>query len=47
MLEQFAKIGKDALEELKAVADSAALEQFRLKYLSKKGLSQIPEGLFS
>ena len=38
MLEQFAKIGKDALEELKTVADSAALEQFRIKYLSRKGL---------
>jgi len=38
MLEQFAKIGQDALEELKAVADSAALEQFRIKYLSRKGL---------
>ena len=38
MLEQFAKIGKDALEELKTVADSASLEQFRIKYLSRKGL---------
>jgi phenylalanyl-tRNA synthetase alpha chain len=38
MLEQFAKIGQDALEELKTVADSAALEQFRIKYLSRKGL---------
>ncbi|MGA2172831.1 MAG: phenylalanine--tRNA ligase subunit alpha [Sedimentisphaerales bacterium] len=38
MLEQFEKIGKDALDELKAVADSASLEQFRLKYLSRKGL---------
>jgi phenylalanyl-tRNA synthetase alpha chain len=38
MLEQFAKIGQDALDELKAVADSAALEQFRIKYLSRKGL---------
>jgi phenylalanyl-tRNA synthetase alpha chain len=38
MLEQFAKIGKDALEELESVADSASLEQFRLKYLSRKGL---------
>ena len=38
MLEQFAQIGKDALEELKTVADSASLEQFRLKYLSRKGL---------
>jgi phenylalanyl-tRNA synthetase alpha chain len=38
MLEQFAQIGKDALEELKTVADSASLEQFRIKYLSRKGL---------
>jgi phenylalanyl-tRNA synthetase alpha chain len=38
MLDQFAKIGKDALEELKTVADSTALEQFRIKYLSRKGL---------
>jgi phenylalanyl-tRNA synthetase alpha chain len=38
MLDQFQKIGKDALDELKAVRDSASLEQFRLKYLSRKGL---------
>jgi phenylalanyl-tRNA synthetase alpha chain len=38
MLEQFEKIGRDALDELKAVADSVSLEQFRLKYLSRKGL---------
>jgi phenylalanyl-tRNA synthetase alpha chain len=50
MLEQFEKIGKDALTELKAVKDSSALEQFRIKYLGRKGqvtemLSQI--GLFA
>jgi len=46
MLEQFEKIGKDALTELKAVKDASALEQFRIKYLGRKGrvmgmLSQI------
>jgi phenylalanyl-tRNA synthetase alpha chain len=38
MLDQFAKIGKEALDELKAVRDSASLEQFRIKYLGRKGL---------
>jgi phenylalanyl-tRNA synthetase alpha chain len=38
MLEQFEKVGKDALEELKSVRDSASLEQFRIKYLGRKGL---------
>jgi len=38
MLEQFEKVGKDALEELKSVKDSASLEQFRIKYLGRKGL---------
>jgi phenylalanyl-tRNA synthetase alpha chain len=37
MLEQFEKVGKSALEELKKVADLAALEDFRIKYLSRKG----------
>ena len=46
MLDQFEKIGKDALEALKKVADLSALEEFRIKYLSRKGevtqmLSQI------
>ena len=46
MLEQFKKIGKDALEALKKVTDTAALEDFRVKYLGRKGqitqmLSQI------
>jgi len=46
MLEQFEKIGKDALADLKKVADVTALEDFRIKYLGRKGqitqmLSQI------
>ncbi len=46
MLEQFKKIGKDALEDLKKVSDPESLEQFRIKYLARKGqitqmLSQI------
>ncbi|MFB0525195.1 MAG: phenylalanine--tRNA ligase subunit alpha, partial [Phycisphaerae bacterium] len=46
MLEQFKKIGKDALADLKKVADLTALEDFRIKYLGRKGqitqmLSQI------
>ncbi|MHC4627816.1 MAG: phenylalanine--tRNA ligase subunit alpha [Planctomycetota bacterium] len=46
MLEQFEKTGSDALAELQKVTDLAALEDFRIKYLSRKGqitqlLSQI------
>jgi phenylalanyl-tRNA synthetase alpha chain len=46
MLEQFEKIGGQALDELQDIADLAALEQFRIKYLGRKGqvtqmLSQI------
>ena len=46
MLEQFKKTGKEALEDLKKVNDLASLEEFRIKYLSRKGqiiqlLSQI------
>ncbi len=46
MLEQFEKIGKEALAGLKKVTDLAALEDFRIKYLGRKGqvtqmLSQI------
>ena len=46
MLEQFEKIGQEALTELQKVADLAALEEFRIKYLGRKGqvtqmLSQI------
>jgi phenylalanyl-tRNA synthetase alpha chain len=38
MLEQFEKTEKDALAELKQVGDLKALEQFRIKYLGRKGL---------
>jgi len=46
MLEQFEKTGKDALADLQKVGDLKALEDFRIKYLSRKGritqmLSQI------
>ncbi len=46
MLEEFKKTGKEALEDLKQVGDSDSLEQWRIKYLSRKGrvtqmLSQI------
>jgi phenylalanyl-tRNA synthetase alpha chain len=46
MLEQFEKIRKEATEALQKVTDLAALEQFRIKYLARKGqitrmLSQI------
>ncbi len=37
MLEQFEKIGKDALAALKKVTEPAALEDFRIKYLGRKG----------
>jgi len=37
MLEQFEKIGKDALAALKEITDTAALEDFRIKYLARKG----------
>jgi phenylalanyl-tRNA synthetase alpha chain len=37
MLEQFEKTASDALAELKKVADEKALEQFRIKYLGRKG----------
>jgi len=38
MLEQFEKTHRQALAALKQVKDSAALEDFRLRYLSRKGL---------
>jgi phenylalanyl-tRNA synthetase alpha chain len=38
MLEQFEKIGVDAQKELKKVADLKVLENFRIKYLGRKGL---------
>ncbi|MFH1716856.1 MAG: phenylalanine--tRNA ligase subunit alpha, partial [Planctomycetota bacterium] len=46
MLEQFKKTGGDALADLQKVTDLAALEEFRVKYLGRKGqitqmLSQI------
>lgn len=46
MLEQFEKNGQQALVELQKVTDLAALEEFRIKYLGRKGqitqmLSQI------
>jgi len=46
MLEQFEKTGKDALADLEKVNDLTALEEFRIKYLGRKGqitrmLSQI------
>ena len=46
MLKQFEQIGKDALADLKKVTNLTTLEQFRIKYLGRKGriiqmLSQI------
>jgi phenylalanyl-tRNA synthetase alpha chain len=46
MLEQLEKIGKDAIAALKNITDTATLEDFRIKYLGRKGqitqmLSQI------
>ena len=46
MLDEFKKTGKEALDDLKKVTDMASLEEFRIKYLSRKGrivqlLSQI------
>ena len=38
MLEQFEKTGQDALAELHNVGDLAALEEYRIKYLGRKGL---------
>jgi len=37
MLEQFETIGKDALSDLKQVTDLQTLEDFRIKYLGRKG----------
>jgi phenylalanyl-tRNA synthetase alpha chain len=37
MLEQFEKIGADALAALKEIKDVSALEDFRVKYLGRKG----------
>ena len=38
MLEQFEQTGSDALAELQTVGDLAALEEYRIKYLGRKGL---------
>lgn len=38
MLEKFEQVGKQALEDLAKVRDLKGLEEFRLKYLSRKGL---------
>ncbi|MBN1804375.1 MAG: phenylalanine--tRNA ligase subunit alpha [Sedimentisphaerales bacterium] len=37
MLDEFKKTGKEALDDLKKVNDLASLEEFRIKYLSRKG----------
>lgn len=43
MLEQFEKTGKDALKALSQVKDLKGIEEFRIKYLGRKGL--IPQML--
>ena len=48
MLDDFKQIGKEALEDLRKVQDIESLEQWRIKYLSRKGritqmLSRISE----
>ena len=50
MLEKFRQIGKDALESLKKVTNPAQLEEYRIRFLSRKGavtemLSQIGQAL--
>ncbi len=40
MLEQFKKIGSEALADLKQLKNLSELEEFRLKYLSRKGQIQ-------
>jgi phenylalanyl-tRNA synthetase alpha chain len=37
MLEQFEQIGSEALETLKKITDPKGLEEFRIKYLGRKG----------
>jgi phenylalanyl-tRNA synthetase alpha chain len=52
MLEQLEKIGKDAITALKKITDAEALEDFRIKYLGRKGritqmlsqIGQLPSG---
>jgi len=38
MLKEFEKIGNEALQALKRITDAANLEEFRVKYLGRKGL---------
>ncbi len=38
MLKQFEQIGKDALESLRKVSNSAQLEEFRVHFLARKGI---------
>jgi phenylalanyl-tRNA synthetase alpha chain len=38
MLEQFETTGKEALDELRGIQDPKALEDYRIKYLGRKGL---------
>ncbi|HBG77826.1 MAG TPA: phenylalanine--tRNA ligase subunit alpha [Phycisphaerales bacterium] len=38
MLDEFKKIGQEALDSLKHVADAEQLEQFRIRFLARKGL---------
>ena len=37
MLKEFEKTAAEALDDLKKVRDLAGLEEFRIKYLSRKG----------
>jgi len=46
MLDEFKKISQNALADLKNVKDMAALENFRIKYLSRKGqITQMLTGI--
>ena len=38
MLDDFRKIGQEAMDALQQVSDAGALEEFRIKYLGRKGL---------
>jgi len=38
MREELKKLEKEAFEDLKKVKDAPSLEEFRIKYLGKKGL---------
>ena len=37
MIDEFKKIGEEALESLKKVANTEQLEQFRIRFLARKG----------